>query len=588
MGYEAWMTLSVLALVVGLLALARIPPDMIMLGGVTLLMVTGVLDPSEALAGLANPGVLTIGVLFVVVAGLRETGGISWAAQHLLGRPRSVLDAQRRIILPTAGMSAFMNNTPVVAMFIPAIREWAGKHGISISRLLIPLSYAAVLGGMCTLIGTSTTLVVNGLLITEAKMESLGMFDIAWVGLPCAIIGIVYLLLVGRWLPDRTSAVSRTDDPREYTVEMLVKRGSPLAGKTIEEAGLRHLPNMYLMEIDRGGEPIVAVGPRERLREDDRLIFVGIVESVVDLQKIHGLTVATNQVFKLDSPRMRRCLIEAVVSDSCPLVGRSIREGGFRSVYNAAVIAAARSGERIRKKIGDIVLRPGDVLLLEAHASFARQQRNSRDFFLVSAVEDSAPPRREKAWVALVILAAMVLSVATGWLDMLKAAMLAAGLMVITRCIGVSTARRSVDWGLLVLIAAALGLGKALAKTGLAETAAGALIRLAPDNPWVILAILCAIVSGLNGIVTSKAAAVLMFPVAFSVSSDMGVNFMPFAIALTINAAGSFATPFGYQTNLMVFGPGGYQLRDYLRLGLPLHVLVWGVSVLVAPVVWNF
>ena len=249
------------------------------------------------------------------------------------------------------------------------------------------------------------------------------MFDITWVGVPAAIVGCAYIVLTSRWLlPDRRPAISPQDDPREYTVEMLVEPDSPLVGKTIEAAGLRHLPGVFLAEIDRDGIVLPAVSPQERLRGGDRLVFVGIVESVVDLQQIRGLVPATDQVFKLAEPRPERCLIEAVVSNTCPLVGKTIRDGRFRTVYNAVVVAVARNGERLQKKIGDIVLRPGDTLLVEAHPSFVDQQRNSRDFFLVSRLEDSNPPRHERALVAVAILVGMVAAVTFDWLSMLKAA----------------------------------------------------------------------------------------------------------------------------------------------------------------------
>ena len=589
MGLETLITLAVLILIVGVLVFTRLSPDVVLVGGVTLLLLTGALSPPEALTGLSNPGVITVAVLFVVVAGLRQTGAVGWIAARLLGRPKSVLAAQWRVISPVAVMSAFLNNTPVVAMFIPAVTDWARKLSMPVSKLLIPLSYAAILGGSCTLIGTSTNLVVNGLLISEIGGSGLGMFEISLLGLPCAAVGIVYLMVIGhRLLPDRTPPVSQQDDPREYTVEMLVEPSSPLVGKTIEQAGLRHLPGLYLMEIDRQGKVLAAVGPQEVLRGDDRLVFVGVVESVVDLQRIRGLKPATGQQFKLAVPSASRCLIEAVVSNSCPLVGRTIREGKFRSVYNAAVIAVARSGERLRKKVGDIVLRPGDTLLLEAHSSFAEQQRNSRDFFLVSVIDDSAPLQHEKAWISLSIIAAMVAVVAMGWLSMLVAAMVAAGLMIVTRCLRVVAARHSVDWQVLITIAAAFGIGRAIHNTGLAETFAGTIIDAAGDNPWVALAVVTAIASVLNGLITSNAAAVLVFPVALATANSLDANIMPFVTSIMIASAASFATPLGYQTNLMVYGPGGYRFGDYLRVGIPLNLLIWATTVALAPVIWPF
>ena len=599
MGFDASITLLVLALMIGLLIFTRIGADVVLLGGLTLLMVApvlhegvwqmGVLSPTEALAGLSNPGLVTVGVLFVVVAGLCETGGVDWLGRRLLGRPRTLAGAQLRIMGPVAALSAFLNNTPVVAMLIPAVNDWAKRLNLSTSKLMIPLSYAAILGGTCTLIGTSTNLVVNGLVITSTNRPGLGMFDIAWPGLPCALVGVTYILLVGRWLlPDRTSVVSKMQDPREYTVEMLVEVDSPLVGQSIEQAGLRHLPGMYLMEIHRQSAVLTAVSSEQRLQADDRLVFVGIVESVKDLNRIRGLKPATNQVFKLDAPRHQRCLVEAVVSDTCPLLGKTIRDGRFRSVYNAAVVAVARNGERISAKIGDIVLHPGDTLLMEASPAFAEQQRNSRDFFLVSAMPDSSPRRHEKAWIAVIILAAMVIAATLGWLSMLVAGMLAAGLMIMTRCCSVSTARHNVDWSVLIVIGAALGIGRALEQTGTAHVIAETLLGIGGDNPWIALAAVYGLTMLFTEVITNNAAVALVFPIALATADELGVNCMPFVIAIMIAASASFATPLGYQTNLMVYGPGGYRFTDYLKIGIPLDLLMWLTCVLLTPLVWPF
>jgi len=589
LGWEAWATVGVVGCVVGLLALTRISPDAVLMAALAALLVSGILTPQDALAGFAKEGMATVGILYVVVAGLRTTGGMAWIAQRLLGRPKSLVGAQGRIMGPVVGMSALLNNTPVVAMLIPAIAEWSKKLRLPVSKLMIPLSYAAILGGVCTLIGTSTNLVVNGLVISETDLPHLGMFTIAWVGVPCAAVGILYVLALSRWLlPDRRPPISTSDDPRKYTVEMLVEPGSPLVGRTIEQAGLRHLAQMYLMEIDRGGEVRAAVSPREVLQGGDRLVFVGVVDSVVELQRMRGLKPATEQVFKLDGPRSRRCLIEAVVSDTCPLVGNSIREGRFRSIYNAVVIAVARNGECIRSKIGEIVLRPGDTLLLEARPSFVERQRNARDFFLVSRVEDSTPPRFDRAWLALVILAAMVTVVTAGWVSMFQAALVAAGLMVLARCCSLSEARQNIDWSVLVVIAASFGLGRALQATGAAEAVASGLIGLAGGDPWVTLVVVYGITTLFTELITNNAAAVLVFPIALATATRLGVNFMPFVAAIMVAASASFATPLGYQTNLMVYGPGGYRFADYVRIGLPLNLLVGAVTVVVAPFVWPF
>lgn len=589
MTFEAGLTVAVVAGVLGVLFGTRLAADMVFLAGLAILMVFGVLSPAEAFDGLGNPGLVTVGVLYVVVAGLEDTGGIRWIVQRLLGRPRSLGHAQIKLMWPVAAMSAFLNNTPVVAMLIPAVREWGRKHDLAASKLMIPLSYAAIMGGTCTLIGTSTNLVVYGLLTEQVPGASLEMFDLAWVGLPLALAGIAFIYGTSRWLlPERRPAIAQFSKPREYSVEMLVDREGPLVGQNIEEAGLRHLSGMYLIEIDRKETVLPAVSPREVLQGGDRLVFVGMPDSVVELQKIRGLTPATSQVFKLEGPRSQRMLFEAVVSDHCRLIGQSIRQGRFRARYNAVVIAVARGGRRLRQKVGDIVLRPGDTLLLEARPSFIEQQRNSREFLLVSRLEDSSPPKYERAPVALGLLVLMVASVTVGLLSMLEAAMLAAAGMLITRCTGVERARQSIDWSVLLVIAAAFGIGTALESTGVAAATAHGLVDLAGGVPWINLAAVYVGTALFTALITNNAAAVLMFPIALAVAGDLDVSPMPFVIAVMLAASASFATPIGYQTNLMVLGPGGYRFIDFLRVGLPLNVVTGLVAILLIPLVWNF
>ncbi len=617
MGTDAVIALAVVGLVFVLLATNRLPADIILMGGLAALILTGVLPSRQALQGFGNEGLVTIAVLFVVAAGLTETGAVNWLTDYLFGRVKSVTLAILRLMVPTAAMSAFVNNTPVVAMLIPAVNDWARQNRVPASKLMLPLSYAAILGGTCTLIGTSTNLIVNGLLIQAHDQQlaagghvlprGLGMFDPTWVGLPATLFGIALVVLAHRWLlPARAVAAPVRQDPREYTTEMLVEPASPLVGKTIEEAGLRHLPGLYLAEINRDGQVLPAVSPQERLRANDRLIFVGIVESVRDLQRIRGLVPATNQVFKLDAPRSDRCLIEAVISDRCPIVGKTIRDGRFRSRYNAVVIGVAREGERLKGKIGDIVLRRGDTVLLEAPPSFVETHRHSRDFYLISPIEHSKPPRYEKAGTALAILIAMVLVVSLseslgdltlmlgslkiglGRITMLKGALLAAGAMLAFRCCTLSEVRRAIDWQVLVAIGASIGIGTSLDVTGAAQLVAGYVVDSVQHNPWLALLVIHAMTSLLTELVTNNAAAALMFPFVLATAQQLDVNPMPFIISIITAASASFATPLGYQTNLMVYGPGGYRFTDYLRIGVPLNILVTLVTVTIAPLVWPF
>jgi di/tricarboxylate transporter len=590
MTWESWFTLAVLALMV--LALARnYATDLAMVAVVGVFMTAGLVSdkfpsPNKLVSGLGNEALVTVLVLYVVVAGLSRTGAMSLVTRPLLGRPKNVTAAQLRLMIPCASLSAFLNNTPIVAMFLPVVSDLSKRTGIAPSKLFIPLSYATILGGVCTLIGTSTNMVVYGLAVAEVgRRDVFNMFDLAWVGVPCAIVGITFLIVTGRWLlPERKPSISASADPREYTIEMEVEPASALVGQSIEAAGLRGLPGMYLAEIEREGRVLPAVASSETLRANDRLVFVGIVDSVLDLQKLRGLRPATNQVFKLDAPRSERCMIEAVVSPQCPLVGQTIRDGKFRAVYNAEVIAVARQGERVRQKIGDIEVRAGDTLLLEAHPSFADQQRNSRDFFLVSRVEDSTPPGHEKAWLAIGILVAMIVIAGFEWLSMVHAGLLAAGAMLVTGCCNASAARRSIDWEVLITIAAALGIGETMRSTGLAEQIATGAVGAIGDHPWGVLAGLYLVTMLLTELLSNNATAALMYPIAMASAAKLGVDFHPFLIAIMFAASCGFATPFGYQTNLMVYGPGGYRFSDFLRVGAALDLVVMAVALVAIPI----
>ena len=587
--WHAWLTVLVIAGAFLTLVFTRLAADAVFLGALTLLLVSGVLTVGDALKGFSSEGMITVAVLYVVVAGLQETGGLSWISQQMLGRPRRLRAALVRLILPVTLLSAFLNNTPVVAMFIPVVTDWCRRIRIQPSRLMIPLSYASIFGGICTLIGTSTNLVVNSMYQQRYQTAGWGMFEISKLGVPCALFGAGYLLLFGRrLLPDRRTLDEVFQNPREYTLELQVSVRGGLAGRTIQQAGLRHLPGAFLAELIRDEQVFSAVSPREVLRAGDRLIFVGNIDSMRDLRNQQGFEPVPDQLFKLDAPSHQRCLVEAVVSDTCPLVGRTIREGRFRNVYNAVVIAVARNGERLQGKIGDIELRPGDTLLIESHAGFVPRQKDSRDFYLVSGVENSTPRQFHKAPWAFAILAAMVLVVTMGWLPMLHAALLAAGLMLLLRCCSPNQARRSIEWNVLLVIAAALGLGEALDKSGAAEQFAVVLLSVVREHPWAALAIVYLLTTFFTEIITNNGAAALVFPIAMNTAERLQVSPLPFVACIMIAASASFATPIGYQTNLMVYGPGGYRFSDYLRIGIPLNLSMAVVAISLAPWIWGF
>jgi len=587
MGPDAVLTVVIMGGCAAGLLLTRIAPDAVLMAGLAVLLISGVVSPAEGLGGFANPGTVTVAAFYVIAAGLRETGALDLMVGPLFRDTHTVRKATVRMTGPVMIMSAFVANTPIVASFLPAVADWARQRGFSPSQLLMPLSYAAILGGTCTLAGTTTNLVVNGMLIDATGGDGLGFFEMAWVGLPCAALGFVYLWIAGpALLPRRSPALEELRDIREYTVEMLVSEQSPLAGKTVEEAGLRHLSALFLIEIDRAGMALPAVSSDEVLRAHDRLVFAGASESVLDLQQIRGLEPATDQVFKLEGPRSERRFFEAVIGRDSPYAGHSIRESRFRTRCGAVVIAVARKGSRVRGKLGDIEIEAGDTLLLESGQDFADRQRAANDFLLIRPIDGVSLRRHDRAPVAWGILGVVVVTATTGWLSLLQASLLGAGAMVAGRCCTVNVARTSVDLQVILVIAAAFGIGNAMQTSGAGAVIGTSILAIGGDHPLALLAAIYLATSLLTALITNNAAAVLIFPVAMAAAGQAGIPAVPIAVTVAMAASASFITPIGYQTNLMVYGPGGYRASDYLRFGLPLHLTLGVVTVLLVPVIW--
>lgn len=597
MSLEALIVIFSIVVIVFVLAFTRLPADIVFFGMLAFLMTVpiptevgikfGLVAVESALSGFSNGGMVTVAFLYIVAFGIRNTGSIDYIGQFLFGNLTSVRVAIARIIIPVIGLSAFLNNTPLVSIMIPVINDISKKFKIHASKLMIPVSYAAILGGTCSVIGTSTNLVVNGLIVNEAKLPSLGLFDIAIIGIPCAIIGALFLIVIGPLLlPDRGSNLKKFEDSKEYTVEMMVTKSSNLIGKSIQDAGLRHLENIFLAQIIRDDE-IVPSSPHEKLRSGDRLLFTGVVDSVKELQNFRGLAPATDQVFKLNSPRFKRQLFEVVISNTSPLIGKTVRDGKFRSFYDAVVLAVARNNERINKKIGDIVLNGGDTLLIEATPYFIDKYRDSRDFYLISSIDDSSPRNYDKAPVAIGILLLMIVLVSLNFISMLKASMIAAIVMVLSRCCTLTQAKRSIDVSVLLVIASALGVGKAMEQSGLSEYLSSFIISGAGNSVFLSVIYIYIVTSLLTSFVTNNAAVALTFPIAMLLSSKLGVSIIPFALTIMMAGSASFATPYGYQTNLMVYGPGGYKFIDYLRIGIPMNILIGLITILMVKIVFG-
>lgn len=587
MDWQGWFSLGLAGLALIIMVTGRVAPHLVMLGVMVLLSASGIIDANLALAGFSNTGLITVVAMFVVAAGIHHSGGVDLVVQHLLRSPRSVRSAQARIAVPVSLLSGFLNNTPVVATMIPAVHAWSRKIGISPSKLMMPLSYSAILGGTLTLIGTSTNLVVNGQYQELTGEAGFSVFSITAVGLPVAVIGLAAMLLVlPRMLPDRKDQ-QKFGSMREFTLEVAVAFDGPLVGKSVGEAGLRELERLYLVEIERDGSVVTAVPSEERLCGGDRLVFAGDTQAISDLLRINGIVPSVHDDEpSLSKDRAERCLVEAALSPQSDVLGLTIRDARFRDRYGAVVLAVARGGERVSGNLGNIRLRPGDVLLLEARPAFISRQRYNKDFLLINDL-GTETPRHDRAYVSWGILVVLVGAAALGWLSMLNAALLGAGLMIASGCCSVGQAQKAVDVPVILTIASSFALGGALQVTGAAELVAAQILSVSAGHPLLTILLVYLAVSVLTEVITNNAAAVLMIPIVLSMTASLGVEPEPFVIAVMMAASASFATPLGYQTNTMVFGPGGYRFMDFVRIGLPFNIFVGLVTVVVIALVYQ-
>ncbi len=592
MSGDAWFTLVVVVVTIAVLITERVTPSIAILAATVVLFVTGVIDEAQAFSGFSNPAPITVAALYVLAGATETTGALQGLTDRVLGGRRAGDAGQSevrdltRVVIPGTVASAFIANTPLVSMVAPRIVSWSRQTGRSASRYLMPFSYAAVFGGVITVIGTSTNVTVSGLL-REAGRPPLDVFEITPVGLPVALVGAALLiLLTPKLLPRRESAADLDAEAvREYTIDMLVEPGGSLAGRTVLDAGLRALTGVYLVEIERDGTLIAPVRPEESLLAGDRLTFAGNVERVLDLQRVPGLLPAEHHHMVEATDSRAPETFEVVVGDNSPLVGATIREVDFRARYGAAVLAVHRSGERLSDKLGDVRLRAGDLLLVLADPDFGRRWRNRHDFLLVSAVEGGTPLRRNRARAVELVTLALIVVAGTGLLDLLKASLLAALAVLAIGAITPGEARRAINFEIILMIAASFGLGAAMQTSGLAAEIGQLLVD---GFEWIgpvgILAGVLLATMVLTELLSNNAAAVLMFPIALATASDAGLAFRPFAIAILIGASCSFLTPIGYQTNLLVFGMGNYKFRDFTRLGAPLTLATIVVSLIVIPI----
>ena len=581
------MTLAVLAILIVALVREVVPPAAAVLGATVAVLLLGIVTPGQAFAGFSNEAPIVVGALLVLARAADHSGLIQLGVHRLFRTAAGERALLARIAFPVAGLSAVLNNTTVVAMTVPAVLDFTRRRGISPSRFLMPISYAAVLGGVVTTIGTSTNLTVSGLL-QSAGMRPLGLFELTPVGLPIALGGTAVLVAVAAFLlPDRRSTRELLNEPtRRFTVSMRVVPGGPLEGGSVSAGGLRNLEGVFLVEIERHGHLLAPVAPEEILEAGDVLTFVGRVDQVVDLHRMAGLTSQEARHVDALAGSAHR-FFEAVVGSELGIAGRTLKEVGFRRRFGGAVLAIHRASAPINAKLGEVRLRLGDTLLVLADPDFRDRWNESRDFLLIAPLRGAPPRRPQKALLVAGIGLGFVMATGSGLLPILNASLLAAGLVVLTGVLTVRQARDAVDFSILILIASSFGLGAAVQASGLGSAVAHILVNV--FLPFGALGALAAVLVAtmiLTEAVSNNAAAALMFPVAIATAAASGADPRPFIIAVTLGASLSFLTPIGYQTNLMVYGLGGYRFSDYARLGLPLNLLTIALSLVLIPVVF--
>jgi di/tricarboxylate transporter len=486
-----------------------------------------------------------------------------------------------------AGISAFIYNTPLAAMSAPIVAAWARRTGRRPSWYLLPLNLAILTGGMITAIGTTTNVVISGML-TASHVRPLTLLEPAPVGLAICVAVLAVLILIGPWLvTDRKAPTEGLADPRAFTVEMAVVPGGGLAGRTVGQAGLRNLEGVFLVEISRDGVATGAVGPDHRLEEGDRLVFTGNVSRVVDLHRTAGLVPVGDPEFAVTSGARRR-FYEAVIGGQSELAGRTLKEIGFRSRYDGAVVAIHRSGESVQGKLGEIPLHAGDVLLVLAGGDFRQRAGQSREFALVASPDGAASVvRRDKSLVVELVLVGFLLAVISGLTTVLVASVAAAALIVAFRVLRPWEARESIDLTVLVVLCGSFGIGAAVGQSGLARECAALLISGLHEfgAVGILAGVLLATVI-ITQVVTNNAAAILMFPIALATASQGHLAQRPFVMSILVGASSSFITPIGYQTNMIVQGLGGYRWSDFVRVGL--IPLLLTVIVGLFAIIWAF
>lgn len=586
--WDGWFTIAIFALILMGLIVEVKPPDIIMLAGTGVLVISGVITPQQFLQGFSNDILITIAMLCIIVRAMEVNGVLEVVAKRVLVSSKNFAVQMFSLCVPVAVSSAFLNNTPIVLLMTPMVRKWALKNGSAPSKFLIPLSYAALFGGACTLVGTSTNLVVHGLMGRQTEGAGFGFFELAYVGVPCAIAGMIYLVFFSRpLLPNRVDPASAIqEETREFTAEFLVGPDCPLVNKSIKDAAKRYFRSETLIQIERNNQVIDSPRPDLVIFVEDRLVFVGDIHQIAELHDIKDLSSQADPHFKLDVKSSH--FSEIVIPTTSLLIGKTLRQINFRNAYGASVMAVYRQGWRVLGDVRDVALEAGDTLMLLSGEPFDGGQY-TKDFYFIRHHEKLVVFNPWRAAFVTIAMVIMVIAASMG-VPIMVASLAAVFALLFTRSISIREAQNSIMWNILLLIASSFALGRAMEATGVASYFGEIILTVVGTNPYMLVGGIVLVTIICTELMTNNAAALILFPVSIAVAKLAGYDSFEatktIGVAVAVGASCAYAIPTGYQTHMIVYGPGGYRFTDFLKVGIFMDIIIWLIATLMIPQLW--
>ena len=561
----------------------KMPTDVLALLIIALTLVTTTLTTEEALSCFSSSSVVLVGVLSVLVAGLIHSGVLQWVARNVLGTPSSYRRALLRLIIPASLLSAFISNIAVVQLLISVVKIWGKRLNIAPSKLLIPLSYASTLGGLCTLIGNAPNLVIAEF-YTSRSGGPMDIFTPLIPGLFCTIVGIILILVLSRFVPVRRSPEEAFEQSSDYTVELLVPTDCPHIGSTVEEAGLFRVNGGQLIEIVRFDREVISPVPHDEfILGGDRLVYSGQINAVLELRQSHGLVNATHHVFKVSEIDRNRKLQTASVDVNSPLCGQAMIDTTFEDDNGIVLVAISREGERLNASPREVPLRPGDTLLLEGNKLRPEHFVDNLNFF----DHIPLPQGGRQTFVSALIMVGMVLLSTSGVMPLLNSCFLAAIMMGVTHCLSAEQLQRSINWKMLMVFAGSVCLGRAIDVTGIAQFLANGLLTVCGTNAILTLTLIALVSTFVTEFISNTTAAAVFVPISLHAAQTLGVDPLPFVISLMLAVSCSFATPIGSETNTLIYGAGGYKFFDYLKIGLCMNFILLAANIFIVCLVYG-